>query len=142
MKVDIDFSGLEKFLAEAENEIKQGMIEAAHEGVDFARTHGEYKNHTHNLRSAPGAAVVMDGEIVDMYIPAESGHQKAKEKTENLLLYGKRPKNGIILADGMEYASFVESKGYDVLSGGALHTEAEAQKKFRILTQTLHGLAN
>lgn len=43
MKVDIDFSGLEKFLAEAENEIKQGMIEAAHEGVDFARTHGEYK---------------------------------------------------------------------------------------------------
>ena len=118
MKVDIDFSGLEKFLAEAENEIKQGMIEAAHEGVDFAKTHGEYKNHTHN------------GEIVDMYIPAESGHQKAKEKTENLLLYGKRPKNGIILADGMEYASFVESKGYDVLSGGALHTEAEAQKKF------------
>lgn len=54
---------------------------------------------------------MMDGEIVDMYIPSESGHQKAKEKTENLLLYGKRPKNGIILADGMEYASFVESKG-------------------------------
>lgn len=130
MKVDADFSGLEKFLAEAEDEIKQGMIEAAHEGVDYAKIHGEYKNHTHNLRSAPGAAVVMDGEIVDMYIPAEAGHQKAKEKTENLLLYGKRPKNGIILADGMEYASFVESKGYDVLSGGALHTEAEAQKKF------------
>ena len=111
------------------------MIEAAHEGVDFAKTHGEYKNHTHNLRSAPGAAVVMDGEIVDMYIPSESGHQKAKEKTENLLLYGKRPKNGIILADGMEYASFVESKGYDVLSGGALHAEAEAQKKFNINTK-------
>lgn len=130
MKVDADFSGLEKFLAEAEDEIKQGMIEAAHEGVDYAKIHGEYKNHTHNLRSAPGAAVVMDGEIVDMYIPAESGHQKAKEKTENLLLYGKRPKNGIILADGMEYASFVESKGYDVLSGGAVHTESEAKKKF------------
>ena len=82
MKVDANFSGLDEFLAEAENEIKQGMIEAAHEGVDFAKTHGEYKNHTHNLRSAPGAAVVMDGEIVDMYIPSESGHQKAKEKTE------------------------------------------------------------
>lgn len=130
MKTDADFSGLDEFLAEAENEIKEGMIEVAHEGVDFAKIHGEYKNHTHNLRSAPGAAVVMDGEIVDMYVPAEPGHQKAKEKTENLLLYGKRQKNGIILADGMEYASFVESKGYDVLSGGALHTEAEAQKKF------------
>ena len=130
MKVNADFSGLDEFLTEAENEIKKGMIEAAHEGVDYAKKHGEYKNHTHNLRSAPGAAVVMEGEIVDVYVPAESGHQKAKEKTENLLLYGKRPKNGIILADGMEYASFVESKGYDVLSGGALHTEAEAQKKF------------
>ena len=121
MKVNADFSGLDEFLTEAENEIKEGMIEAAHEGVDYAKKHGEYKNHTHNLRSAPGAAVVMDGEIVDMYIPSESGHQKA---------YGKRPKNGIILADGMEYASFVESKGYDVLSGGAIHAEAEAQKKF------------
>ena len=74
MKVDANFSGLDEFLAEAENEIKEGMIEVAHQGVDFAKTHGEYKNHTHNLRSAPGAAVVMDGEIVDMYIPAEAGH--------------------------------------------------------------------
>ena len=130
MKVDIDLSGLDEFLDEVKEEIKQGMVEVAREGVDYSKATGNYQNHTHNLRSAPGAAVVMDGEIVDMYIPAESGHQKAKEKTENLLLYGKRPKNGIILADGMEYASFVESKGYDVLSGGALHTEAEAQKKF------------
>lgn len=130
MKIDVDLSGLDEFLNEAKDEIRQGMIEVAHEGVDYAKIHGEYKNHTHNLRSAPGAAVVVDGEIVDMYIPSESGHQKAKEKTENLLLYGKRPKDGIILADGMEYASYVESKGYDVLSGGALHAEAEAQKKF------------
>lgn len=130
MKTDADFSGLDEFLSEAGEEIRKGMIEAAHKGVDYAKKHGEYKNHTHNLRSAPGAAVVMDGEIVDMYVPAEPGHQEARQKTENLLLYGKRPKNGIILADGMEYASFVESKGDDVLSGGALHTEAEAQKKF------------
>lgn len=130
MKTDADFSGLDEFLSEAGEEIRKGMIEAAHKGVDYAKKHGKYKNHTHNLRSAPGAAVVMDGEIVDMYVPAEPGHQEARQKTENLLLYGKRPKNGIILADGMEYASFVESKGYDVLSGGALHTEAEAQKKF------------
>ena len=60
MKVNADFSGLDEFLTEAENEIKKGMIEAAHEGVDYAKKHGEYKNHTHNLRSAPGAAVVME----------------------------------------------------------------------------------
>lgn len=130
MKTDADFSGLDEFLSEAGEEIRKGMIEAAHKGVDYAKKHGEYKNHTHNLRSAPGAAVVMDGEIVDMYVPAEPGHQEARQKTENLLIYGSRPENGIIIADGMEYASHVESKGCDVISGGALHAEAEAQKKF------------
>lgn len=130
MKIDIDLSGFDDFLDEAKNEIKQGMVEVAHEGVEYSKATGNYQNHTHNLRSAPGAATVLDGEIVDMYVPSEPGHEKAKEKTENLLIYGKRPKNGIILADGMEYASYVESKGYRVISQGALHIEKKANEKF------------
>lgn len=130
MKVDVDFSGFDDFLDEAKDEIRKGMVEVAREGVEYSKGTGNYQNHTHNLRSAPGAAVVMDGEIVDMYVPAEPGHEDAKSKTENLLIYGKRPKDGIILADGMEYASFVESKGYKVISQGALHIENEANKKF------------
>lgn len=130
MRVDADFSGLDEFLSEAKNEIKKGMIEVARKGVEFSKNTGNYQNHTHNLRSAPGTAVVMDGEIVDMYVPAETGHEEAKKKTENLLIYGKRPQNGILLADGMEYASFVESKGYSVISQGATHIESEVQKKF------------
>lgn len=130
MKIDVDLSGFDEFLDEAKNEIKQGMVEVAREGVEYAKATGNYQNHTHNLRSAPGAATVLDGEIVDMYVPSEPGHEKAKEKTENLLIYGKRPKNGIILADGMEYASYVESKGYRVISQGALHIEKKANEKF------------
>lgn len=53
---------------------------------------------------------MINGEIIDMYVPAEPGHEDAKSKTENLLIYGKRPQNGIIIADGMEYASYVEGK--------------------------------
>ena len=94
MKVDADFSGLDEFLSEAKDEIKKGMIEAAHEGVDYAKKHGEYKNHTHNLRSAPGAAVVMEGEIVDVYVPAESGHQKAKEKRRTFCFMANARKTG------------------------------------------------
>lgn len=130
MKVNVDFSGFDDFLDEAKDEIRKGMVEEAREGVEYSKGTGNYQNHTHNLRSAPGAAVVMDGEIVDMYVPTEPGHEDAKSKTENLLIYGKRPKDGIILADGMEYASFVESKGYKVISQGALHIESEANKKF------------
>ena len=130
MKIDVDLSGLDEFLEEAKNEIKRGMVEVARDGVEYSKATGNYQNHTHNLRSAPGAATVLDGEIVDMYVPSGPGHEKAKEKTENLLIYGKRPQNGIILADGMEYTSYVESKGYKVISQGALHIEREAQKKF------------
>lgn len=54
---------------------------------------------------------MINGEIIDMYVPAEPGHEDAKSKTENLLIYGKRPQNGIIIADGMEYASYVEEQG-------------------------------
>ncbi|MFQ7265789.1 MAG: hypothetical protein ACLRPS_02725 [Paraprevotella clara] len=82
MKVDVDFSGLDDFLDEAKDEIKKGMVEVAREGVEYAKATGNYKNHTHNLRSAPGAAVVMDGEIVDMYVPTGPGHEEAKSKTE------------------------------------------------------------
>lgn len=130
MKIDVDLSGLDEFLDEAKDEIRQGMVEVARDGVGYSKATGTYQNHTHNLRSAPGAATVLEGEIVDMYVPSEPGHEKAKEKTENLLIYGKRPQNGIVLADGMKYASYVESKGYKVISQGALHIEREAQKKF------------
>ena len=130
MKIDVNVSGLDKFILGAEEDIKQRMIELSHDGVDYAKKNGEYKNHTVNLRSAPGSAVVIEGEIVDLYVPAEAGHQAAKDKTQNLLIYGKRPKNGIILADGMEYASYVEAKGLDVLSDAAFNIERKARKKF------------
>lgn len=130
MKINVDLSGLDEFLEEAKNEIRQGMVEVARDGVEYSKATGNYQNHTHNLRSAAGAATVLEGEIVDMYVPSEPGHEKAKEKTENLLIYGKHPQNGIVLADGMEYASYVESKGYSVISQGALHIEIEANKKF------------
>ena len=130
MKVEVDFSGLDEFLEDAENEIKQGMIEVAHAGVDYSKETGDYQNHTHNLRSAPGSAVVINGEIVDMYVPAEPGHEDAKSKTENLLIFGKRPQNGIIIADFMEDASYVEGKWREVISQGALHIVTEVGKKF------------
>lgn len=43
MKVEVDFSGLDEFLEDAENEIKQGMIEVAHAGVDYSKETGTTK---------------------------------------------------------------------------------------------------
>ena len=39
-------------------------------------------------------------------------------------------KDGLTLKNEAEYASFVESKGYDVLSGAALHAEKRLKEEF------------
>lgn len=119
MPTRIDISDIDSAFSDWEKECWDSVAQAGRDAVQYAKENGEYKNHTGNLRSAPGFAVVRDGEIIQMEVP-DNGHPEAKEKTENFIIYGKKPENGLILADGMEYASFVESKGFDVLSGAAL----------------------
>ena len=69
-----------------------------------------------------------------MFQPKQE-HNEAKVKTENLLLYGNRPQNGIMLADGMEYASFVESKGFDVISKRQFPLKTMLKKNFQNKTK-------
>ena len=121
MKVTVDLSGLDSFIQEA-----------AHKSIDTQKVKNEsskktYENHTWNLRNAPGAAVVRNGEIIDLYVPADGEHSEAKAKTEDLLICGKRPRNGIVAADGMEYASFVSSKGFDVMDTACHVLEREVK---------------
>ena len=133
MKIKKDLSGLDSFIQEVEDEINQGLIDAAHKAVDTQKVRNEsgkktYENHTWNLRNAPGAAVVRNGEIVDLYVPADGKHSEAKAKTEDLIKSGKFPQNGIVVADGMEYASFVSSKGFDVLDTASHVLEREVKE--------------
>ena len=39
--------------------------------------------------------------------------------------------NGLTLENTAEYASYVEAKGFDVLSGAALHAEKELKNAFK-----------
>ena len=129
MSVKVDVSGLNEAFEEWESDIWGTVAESGLDAVKYAKEHGEYKNRTGRLRNAPGYAVVKDGEIIKLEVPANGNHPEARKETENFLLYGKRPQNGLILADGMKYASFVESKGFDVLSGAVLHADSELERK-------------
>ena len=130
MKVEVDFSGLDEFLEDAENEIKQGYNRSSpcRRGL-LKRKRGTTKT-IPQPACAPGSAVVINGEIVDMYARQNPDVVDAKSKTENLSIYGKRPQNGIIIADGMEYASYVEGKGREVISSGRFTYVSEIGKKF------------
>lgn len=129
MKIQSDISGLDEFIEEYNREINQQLIYTSKEAVKLAKNTRTYKNRTGNLRSAPGAAVIRDGEIIDLYVPGEPGHEEAKKLTENLLIYGEKPEDGIVIADGMPYTTFVESKGYDVISDAAIEAEKIANRK-------------
>lgn len=128
MNLEITLTGMDEIQEIIHSEIKEALTEAGKTGVQYAKENGEYKNHTHNLRSGPGYGVVIDGNLDLMEVPSEAGHEEAKEKTENTIKNALFPGTGIIIADGMEYASYVEKKGYDVLSGAALHIEKKLQE--------------
>lgn len=130
-----DTSGLDELIEEAENEYYDKLIEIGKNTIRIAqdnrRTSGlkDYQNHTYNLRNAPGACVVRNGKIVWMEVAADSSHPEAKNETENLLTYSDKPEDGLYLADGMPYASFVSSKGYDVLDSAILYAMRQIEKK-------------
>ena len=130
MKVEKDLSGFDA-VDKWEGDLWDAVADIGLNAVQFAKENGEYKNHTHNLRNAPGYAVVKDGKIIKMEVPADGNHAEARKETEDFINNGEKPQNGLILADGMPYASFVESKGFNVLSGAALHAEAKFNDKLK-----------
>lgn len=130
-----DISGLNELIQQVEDEYYSNLIQIGKECIRIAqnaRGSGglkEYQNHTFNLRNAPGACVVKDGQIIWMEVAADSSHPEAKSETENLLIYSEKTKDGLYLADGMPYASFVRSKGYDVLDSAILYAGRQIEKK-------------
>lgn len=87
-----------------------------------------YQNRTGNLHNAPGACVVRDGKIVWMEVAADAAHIEAQRNTEKLLKQCDKSRDGLYLADGMEYASYVRAKGYDVLDSAILYADKRIEE--------------
>lgn len=103
MDVDFDFSDVDSFFDEGEWEVEKEMIDVGDEAVKYAEEHGNYQDHTLTLRTSNKYDVDKGG--LTLYNDAES------------------PK-------GYQYASNVESKGFDVLSGAALYAEKRLKEEF------------
>lgn len=103
MDVDYDFSDVEEFFEQVKDEVIGEMINVGHDAVMYAVDHGTYKNRTFTLRTSSDYDVDADG--------------------LTLINDARSPK-------GYPYASNVESKGYDVLSGAALYAEKRLKEEF------------
>ena len=129
MVVKGDASGLEKLSKTYEDAYFNTLSQVGREATRNARVTGTYQNRTGNLRNANGGCVVREGRIVDMWVDTDGFHPEAVKNTENLLIYSEKPKDGLYLANGMFYTSFVASKNYEViLTHGLLFAERRLKK--------------
>lgn len=90
-----------------------------------ARDGGSYTDQTGNLRSSIGYAVLMNGQVIrsDQVEKVKDGGEGISEGNKYLQeRIEKASKKGVVLivAAGMNYAEYVEAKGYTVLSSAEL----------------------
>lgn len=103
LKCGFDFSDVDDFISAGEWEVQKAMIDAGDNAVKYAEENGNYQDHTLNLRTS----------------------NKFDVEEDRLILF-----NDATAPNGYQYAEKVESRGFDVLSGAALHAEQELQEKF------------
>lgn len=100
---------IQRFAREQEGKFIEALAFIGEEFVNAAREKRTYKDRTANLRASIGYSIVKNGSVVKFDNRNEFSDQKVKEL----------PQSGIYLLvfAGMEYALYVEAKGYDVLTG-------------------------
>lgn len=87
--------------------------------LNQARSTNSYKDQTGNLRSSIGYVVAVDGEVVQSssFEVVKDGADGSRDGKSYALELVKQFPEGIVLivVAGMNYASYVSAKGYDVL---------------------------
>lgn len=130
--IDIELSRLDELDKEIDEAIQKVQLEAAKElskiGEEFiteSREKGSYKDQTGNLRNANSYAVYLDG--IPLY------HVYGRPETQ---AFFDRLKDGsgleFICGNPMEYCSFVESRGFNVVSSGFLKVISRVSEVFGI----------
>lgn len=133
MRFKGDISGLDELLEQIDDEYFSVISEVGRDATRNAKNQKTFQNRTGNLANANGGCVVRKGKIIDMWVETDGAHPDAVRNTENLLIYSEKPKDGLYLANGMNYASYVESRGFEViLTNGVLFAERNIKKKLNI----------
>lgn len=110
--------------------------------VKYARDHGNYTDQTANLRNSIGYIVIQSNQVVyDSFVGSTAprndpqGEANAEKAHQRGLAYANQVgmtlggyKTYLVWVAGMEYARYVEAKGYDVIQGSGDWVEANAQK--------------
>lgn len=119
---------IDRYIAGRVEAIKKALVHnlcaVGEQVLNTARLTNSYKDQTGNLRSSIGYVVSVDGEIVQMgsFDTVKEGGEGAKGGKEYAMQLVRDFPKGIVLivVAGMNYASYVSAKGYDVLDSSEL----------------------
>lgn len=94
-----------------------------------------YQDHTGNLNSSTGFIIIKDGKVVHKdFRESDKGTDKTTGLKEGLSLALAELREstgwGVVLMSGMDYASWVQSRGFDVLLGTTLNLDAILKEAF------------
>lgn len=134
-------SQIDAYIKERMDRLKQAIIynlcvvgeKVRNEALD----NGSYTDRTKNLRSSVGYVVVVDGQVYKMSAfgkPDGNNEGRNTGMSYARSLAGKFPK-GIVLivVAGMNYASYVSAKGYNVLDSSELLADQLVPKMLKQL---------
>ena len=134
-------SQIDAYIKERMNRLKQAVIynlcDIGEKVRNEALDNGSYTDRTKNLRSSVGYVVVVDGQVYKAGSFGKSdGNNEGRSKGMSYArtLAGKFPK-GIVLivVAGMNYASYVSAKGYNVLDSSELLADQLVPKMLKQL---------
>ena len=113
------------------------LIRVGEECVVYARTNGSYTDQTGNLRSSVGYAVIDNGRVISKsgFAAVKQGAEGASQGKDFLSEIISQHGNSqvLIVVAGMNYATYVEAKSYDVISGAELRSDALVPQLLRQL---------
>jgi len=113
------------------------LTRVGEECVSYARTNGGYMDQTGNLRSSVGYAVLDNGKVISKsgFASVKQGAEGTKQGKDFLTEIVAQNGYGLILivVAGMNYATYVEAKSYDVISGAELRSEVLAPQLLKQL---------
>ena len=134
---------IKKFAKQRHDKIVNRLHFAGQRFVAYARTkareEGQYASFkpanenslgfldwTSNLRNSIGYLICYNGQVLDNDVGSDVGYQFASS------LMARIPSDcyALICVAGMEYASYVEAKGYDVITGGSIVLTRDLKKIF------------
>ena len=96
----------------------------------IAREQGSYTDRTGNLRNSTGYVIAVDGQII-----ARAGFSSKNEDGAAFAEQLARTTEGkavLVVCAGMNYATYVSARGYDVLDSAEIEAKVLAEKLLKL----------